>query len=85
MKYNSFVYRSEEELFLFLQPKFDMDYLLPRTFVATLSLERLERILKIPENNLPPEVSIAAIYKKTKSSKPEEMKHTVRVQQLQFL
>lgn len=67
-------YRTPHEMLQLLAPMFEMDYLLPRSFVAVLDIERFETT--VCEKKIPIDVVLAGInnFIKTNSIfKPDKM------------
>lgn len=52
--------RTPHEMLHLLAPMFEMDYLLPRSFVAVLNIERFEST--VDEKKIPTDVKLAGIY-----------------------
>lgn len=52
--------RTPQEMLQLLAPMFEMDYLLPRSFVAVLNIERFEST--VYEKKIPTDVKLAGIY-----------------------
>lgn len=52
--------RTPHEMLQLLAPMFEMDYLLPRSFVAVLNIERFESTVN--EKKMPTDVKLAGIY-----------------------
>ncbi|XP_052062754.1 E3 ubiquitin-protein ligase rnf213-alpha-like isoform X2 [Mytilus californianus] len=59
-KYQSKWDRSAGDMFKVLNPYFDVDYLLPRTLIASLKLEMLQDVLTT--NRIPLDITIAVLY-----------------------
>ena len=64
-----YVCRSVDEILQRLTPYFEIDYLLPRSFMASLKMKELEPV--ISSNTIPLEVSLAALFYYLKSRTDE--------------
>lgn len=53
-------YRSAGDMFKVLNPYFAVDYLLPRTMIASLKLEMFQDVLTT--NTIPLDITLAALY-----------------------
>lgn len=72
-----YIFRNPKDLLDRLSPLFEMDYLLPRSFMAALKYEQLKEV--VPSELIPVEVTLATLYYFVKSHKVITHKDEVRI------